>query len=499
MKLRLLIILSLIFTITIFSVDKSILRIAIPTKPVSLDPRYSTDAVSSRLNQLLYSSLFKKDINDQLIPDLVESYKVLEDKKTYVLNLRKGVKFHNGKPLTARDVAYTFNSILNPEFKSPKRGSYRIIDEIKVKDDYTVIFRTKEVFSPFLIYLVQGIVPEPSSNKLINYSENPIGSGPFKFVSYQRGVKLVLERNDDYYSDMPKLKKLVFRIIPDENIRVLELEKGSIDFIQNNIPYDSINSLRKNRNLKFIRWQGTNYSYIGFNFRDKLTGNIKLRKAIAYGLNRDKIIQYIFHGFARKAYSVLPETHWAYCDKVKKYEYSRDRAIKLVKELEKEVGGKIKIHFKTSTNKFSILLAEIFRQELRKIGIDLDISSYEWGTFYDDIIKGNFQMYSLTWVGISDPDIFYSIFHSKSVPPNGRNRGHYSNEELDELVTKARQTLELNLMKRLYCRVQQIISEDLPYVHLWHTDNFVFMKKYYKNLKKYPAGDYLSLIYLDWD
>ncbi len=484
--------------------DRITLHIGINGDPRSLDPRTATDAASSRVNQLIYNSLIKKDIHSDLVPDLAESWSMPDD-STYVFKLKQGVKFHDGSDLTAEDVAFTFNSLLDPEFRSPKRAAYEKLESINVKDPYTIVFHLKEPFAPFLINMVLGIVPKPEGEEgLRDLNENPVGTGPFRFVSRRSGEEIVLERFTDYFSPFEepgRLERLVYRIIPDDTIRILELEKGSIDFVQNNIPRDIVGRMREKDEFEVSVKPGTNFYYMGFNMQDDILKSEKVRQAICHAVDRDSIIENLLYGFATPAGSLLPEGHWAYEPETIEYGHDPEKAEQLLEEAGYELKqlegadepARFKLLYKTSQNKLSRQIAEVFQANLKQVGIHVDIRSYEWGTFYDDIIKGNFQLYSLSWVGITDPDIYYSIFHSSSVPPNGRNRGRYSNPELDELLEQGRLTLDQDKRARIYSKVQKILSEEVPYCCLWHEDNIVIMEEDFRGYRIYPAGDFDSL------
>lgn len=458
-----------------------------------LDPRTATDANSSRICSLIYSGLFKKDRSSNIVPDIISHYE-MEDEKTYIFHIRDGIYFHNGGQLTSADVKYTYESLLEPDFISFKKASYEIIDEISIIDDLTISFRLKEVFSPFIDYLTLGIIPKgiDAHNKDI-LKKNPVGTGPFEFVRHREGIMLTLSRFDNYFDNKPEIIEIIFRIIPDTTTRLLELENKGIDILQNDIPYDSINRFKQNPDYILSSNQGINYQYIGFNMEDEVLRINDIRKAIALSIDRDIIIEHIFKGYVRKANSLLSPLNWAYCENLKAYEYDPERAIELIENsgFQKDRDGfYFTLEYKTSENIQSITIAQIIQDQLRKAGIRVNISSREWGTFYDDIRKGDFQIFSLRWVGISDPDIYYYIMSSDSFPPNGANRGRYSNPEVDDLIHKARRTTERDERKELYCKIQKILNEELPYIHLWYHSNIIITTDRVKNAQPYPDGSF---------
>jgi peptide/nickel transport system substrate-binding protein len=480
--------------------ERNTLVIGLESSPSNLDPRYATDANSYRLTQILFNPLFKLDPHFNPVPDIVKRWYNPSD-TTYIFHLREGVQFHDGSELTSKDVKYTFDTILNPSFKSPHMDAFEKIKLIETLDRYTVRFILKEPFAPFLINLaIMGIVPEHAAQKSADkFSNQPLGTGPFKLIEFLPDDKIILKANTDYFEGKPRLSGIVFKIVPDSTVRLLELSQGGIHLLQNDIPPDLFPFLEKRDNLKIIKERGTTYSYLGFNLKDPVLKNIKVRKAIAHAIDRESIIRYILKGLVTSASGILSPHNWAYEGNVKIFEYNKTKALRLLDEAGfKDPDGdgpetRFKLTFKTSTDRLRKRIAEIIQQQLRVVGIGIDIMAYEWGTLYSDIKSGNFQLYSLSWVGITDPDMLYYIFHSSSIPPKGANRGGYVNQRLDKLTAKGRVLLNISSRKRVYSEIQKILAEDIPYVSLWYTTNVAVMNKSVHGFVVYPAGDFISL------
>jgi len=477
--------------------ESNIITIAIESNPTNLDPRFSMDAVSGKVTRLIFNGLVKRDENMRLISDLAEKWEMTDD-VTYLFHLKKGIKFHNGIELTSKDVQYTYEFILDPATKSPKRGGYERIKEIRAPDDYTVIFILKEPFAPFLDNMTLGIVPEHTAKeKGSDFSSYPVGTGPFIFKEWMQDERVILSANNSYFEGRPNINGVIYKIIPDETIRVLELEKGDIDLLMNPITPDILPRFEKNPELKIIKNTGTNYSYIGFNLNDPIFKNLKVRHAIAHAIDRDGICKYILKGLAKKSDGILTAYNWAFEPDLKNYDYNPELSKKLLDEagypVSKETGIRFKLTFKTSQNELRKRIAEVFQEQLRKAGIEMEIRTYEWGTFFSDIKSGNFQVFSLTWVGISDPDIFHYMFHSSSFPPDGANRVRYSNHEIDSLLEVGRKTLQQEKRKEIYSKIQKTISDELPYINLWHSVNVAVMRKNIEGFTLYPDEDMISL------
>jgi len=322
---------------------KNELVIGIESEPTVLDPRFGTDAASSRILQLICPGLLKTDLKGNLLPDIAESYKI-ENDNVYIFKIRKDVYFHHNRQLTSKDVKFTLESILNPSTKSPKKGGFNLIERIETPDDFTVKIYLKEVNAAFIQNMQIGIVPEDQIRKLKDdFQSRPVGAGPFQFEKWERGQYLILSRSKNYYENEPVLEKIRFKLIKENTIRLLELEKGTIDFLQNDIPPDFLKRLYSNQEIKVIKAPSTNFSYIGFNLENPILSNKDFRKALALAINRDMIIEHILKDEAEKATGILSHLSWAYDDNVKKYDFKPD--------LSKEILNKIFESIKNSSNK----------------------------------------------------------------------------------------------------------------------------------------------------
>lgn len=458
--------------------------------PQNLDPRIGIDATSERLDQLIFSSLVKRTPNFTVEPDLALRWEI-PDPTTYIFHLRADAYFHDGRKLTARDVVYTFRTLLNGSVTTTKRGTFRPVESVEAPDEYTVVFKLREPFAPFLGNLTRGgvgIVPEGSPP---NVAMNPIGSGEFKFVRYIPDGEVVLARNDAYYGKKPHISTAVFRIVPESVVRALELRKGSVDIALNVLPPDTAEVLKGDPNLEVMDAPGTNYQYIAFNLKDPIFSDLRVRKAIAHAIDRDKIIRYLMRDQARPATGVIPPENWAYTNSVKTYRYDPELSRSLLRETGRT---ELSFTFRTSTDEATRLLATVFQQQLKEVGIQMNIQSNEPATFSADIETGNFQAYSRRWIGgNNDPDIFNLIFHSTMNPPDGANRGFYRNAEVDRLIEIGRRETDMEKRKEAYQQIQQIVAEDLPYVSLFYLNNVAVISRRVRGMTLYPAGEYYFL------
>jgi peptide/nickel transport system substrate-binding protein len=491
----------LLFSLALASCSRSVatepgvVNFLIESMPTNLDPRIGTDAQSERIDSLIFDSLVELDT--QRIPhgDLAESWE-MPDPTTYVFHLRPGVKFQDGRELTSADVKYTFESILNGSVATPKRGGVRLVKFIEAPDAATVIFRLSEPDSAFLADICRpelGVVPAGAGT---NVSEHPIGTGPFRFVSSRMDDNVVLERNPSYFRTPPRIERVQFRVVPEAVVRALELRKGSADLEMSSLAPDMIPVLRKQPSLEVTEDPGTNYSYIAFNFEDPILARLPVRQALAYATNREEIIRFLYRGQARLADGPTPPNSWAYEPDVQRYGYDRQRAEQLLDlaglPRKPENGGmRVKLALKTSTDDTTRLLGAVLQEQWRRVGVDLELRSMEPATLGSDIARGDFELYTLRWVGVNnDPGFFEFAFSAKRFPPMGGNRGHYRNPEVDALLDQARVEGDHQKQRALFGKIQKIIAQDLPYQSLWFMDNVSVHRKRISDVEISPTGDY---------
>src|SRR5712692_7226171 len=472
--------------------DPNTLVMIIESSPTNLDPRVGLDAYSERIDDLIFDDLLTRDAHLNVAPGLAERWDI-PDPRTYIFHLHQGVRFHDGRPLTARDVKWTFDSLLQGKIRSTKSAVYRFVDHIDASDNYTVVFHLKEPFATLLWNLsdgAMGIVPYGSGDEI---SRQPIGSGPFRFISAEPDKEVIIERNPDYWGEKAHLERVRFMVVPDTTTRALELRKGSADIVSNALTSDLALALKHEPNLEVLRAPGTVLNYLAFNLRDPILKDVRVRRAIAFAINRQPMIEYLWRGFAQPAASVLPRQSWAYNAEVPGYDYDPRRARQILDTAGYRAVGGVRFHLtmKTSTEETTRLIAAVLQQQLREVGIALDIRTFEFATFFSDVTSGAYQLYSLRWIGGNeDPDIFEYAFHSAKFPPHGANRSYYSNPRIDALIDQARSELDQNARKQLYAEIQQILADELPYVTLWYLDNMLVHSKRVQGLTLNPSGNY---------
>ncbi len=478
------------------------LRFGLSTAPITLDPRFATDAASSRINRLLYRALVDFDDNLRPVPDLATWEQLSPTHYRFHLG-DSGRQFHNGTRLTAHDVKATYDFILDKKNASPHRGAFmrketadsdetRLIKQIEVQDADTVDFIIDKPDVLFPGRLGVGIVPAALIDSEHPLNKQPVGSGGFELVKWPVSSHLSLKRRKDG-------QLVEFLEIKDSFVRVLKLASGELDILQSNLPQELIASLTTRPEIKVSKVQGANFTYIGFNMQDAATGKFAVREAIAYAINREEIIQSVLGNAARLASSfVLPPTHWAGHPGLPGYSHNPDKARALLAQAGFTAENPLRLTYKTSTDQTRIRVATVIQQQLAAVGIEMNLRTYDWGTFYGDIKAGRFQMYSLTWVGIKMPDIFRYAFHSSTVPPNGANRGRLNNPKIDALIEKAEQAPTLEAQAVLYRELQVELFKVLPYVPLWYEEQVLATRQRVSGYTLAADGNYDGLNMVTW-
>lgn len=468
--------------------------VAMTNSALDLDPRVAADEASQKVHQLLYNTLVRIDNELRIVPDLAESLEQ-PDPLTYIATLRRGVRFHDGRELTAADVVYTFRSLIDPEFRG-RTGAYRLLGAVDALDAYTVRFTLKEPFASFPINLVMGIVQDGSG---AGTARQPIGTGPYILSSFSADDRIVLAPFADHYNGAPKNSGLVLKVVPDDTMRGLELRKGTVDLVVNDVAPDIVSQLVKEGRLKLVTAPGTDYAYMGMNLRDPILSHVGVRRAIGLAIDRDAIVEHLRRGLATPAVGIVPPMSWAFAREVFTFRHDPAAATRLLDEAgfpDPDGEGprpRFSLTIRTSTSEIYRVQAAVIQHDLARIGIHLDVRSTEFPTLLGDVTRGNFQLYTLQFVGVTDPDMLRRVFHSRQAPPAGLNRVFYVNPEVDRLIDEAALPGPDEVRRALYVRAQQLIAEDVPYIPLWYRTNVAVCQPDIEGVRLSPIADFAFL------
>ncbi len=465
----------------------------IESSPNNLDLRQGTDAQSERIGGLVFDALVKKDAHFNLQPWLAERWEQ-PDPLTMVFHLRAGVRFHDGRPLEAEDVAYTLRSLVDGSLVTAKGGAFAAVARVETPERLTVRVRLKRADASLLFNLSDGLFGVVPRGAKGDFGLHPVGSGPFRFVAATQDKEVVLERNAGYWAGPPRVERVRFAVVPDGITRALELQKGSADVESDALTVDTVESLRKVAGLEVETGPSSVVVYANFNTEDPVLRDVRVRQAIACSIDRAALVKALARGQARLAESLLPPEHWAFAEPGMDRSYDVPRAERLL-----EAGGhragkdgvRLRITLKTSTDEATRLLAAVLQQQMRAAGIDLQLRSAEFGTFYADVTRGAFQMYILRWIGSNeDPDIFRYAYDSASFPPRGGNRGRYVNGELDRLLRAAAATGDPAERRPLYRAAQEILGRELPGIPLWYPNTILVHRRRLQGVRPSASGNF---------
>ncbi len=512
--------------------------VALPEKFTTLDTLTSTasDSAAERVRNLIFNTLVRKNESFDYVGELAKDISVSPDGMTVTFTLRDNVKFHNGKSLTSADVKYTFDELFKSNsYKSkaffdtepiskggaapdaskapvasntntntaakpaeePKTKSVAHISSFETPDPMTVVITVTRpaLKNQLLSNLVTiPIIPEGSIGQ---QKDSPVGSGPFKFVNFDQSQNTVeLAGNSEYWEGAPKVQKLKLKTVTDANALQAELQTGGVDLAPNpsNLPPDSVRSLGTSPTLKVEQSDGSNIQYLVFNTESPQLSNVKLREAIGYAIDRQKIVTELLFDQAKVANSIVPEQSWAYVPGTQ-YKYDPAKA----KQLLQEAGYKNEpIVFKYSSgNAYVNQYAQVIQSSLADVGINVQIETLEVNTIRTQLAQGQFQMYTGIWIGGNQDPIFLRDLFSSTKIPGGSvaccNRSRYSNKELDKILEDAVNATDRETAKGLYAKAQEIVSSELPLFPLWYPANLVVANKRIGNIKISGSGDWSFL------
>ena len=464
------------------------LEVALEAEPPELDPNLSSAYVDRQVMASIYDKLVDLDADGKIVPMLAKSWGVSDDGKTYTFELQKGIKFHDGTPFDAEAVKVNLERYQKED--SVRSTEIEPVESVEVVDDYTVRITLSQPFAPFLAVLTDraGIMASPQAIKESGgrISKNPVGTGPFEFVERVRGDHITVKKNPDYWKKgLPKLDKIVYNGIDDENVQYQNLQSGELDLIDS-VPYVSFKDLEASGDYRVSLVPGLGYGGFYLNTREPPFDDKLLRQAVYRLVNREAIVKAVLRNVGgTEANSPFSKQSFAYGESDNYPERSVADAKKLLEEAGKP--GGFSFTYKTDTSPTSQQLGQVIQDNLKPAGISVKLEQEDFGTLLEDSESGNFQALALGWSGRIDPDLNIYDF----VTTNGDfNESGYSNPEVDRLLGEARTTSDEDQRKELYDQAMQVLHEDVPYVYLYHsntTTDFA-MQKFVKGFTAYPDG-----------
>lgn len=469
------------------------------SSPAGLDPRFATTDASAKLVALLHEGLISMDTSDGTMEYRLAKSIEQTSEIRYEIEMRDDALFHDGTPVTAHDVEYTYMQL--GEVSSPFSGTTNRIDEFDVVDDHHMVITLKEPHAPFEMDLGMGILPRHICEGHDSCPGDPVGAGPFQYQDRQGELQVEFRRFEDHFGGSPSIERLIFRVIRDDNARVLALLGNTADLVQNAVSPLMMPVVEEADGLEIQRAPSFRYTYLAFNLEHPVLGDETVRQAIAHAINREEIIEYKFGGAARPSTGLFVPEHWVYEGDVDVFDYDPERARQLLDDAGYGADDgeyRFTLEFKVSANNFRRSLAQLIGQQLGEVGIYVRVRAYEWGTFFDDIRSRNFEVTTLQWPSVLEPNLLRWIFHSDNIPTAdaraaGANRGAYQNARVDELLDQGQRETDREKRKKIYGEVQQILARELPYISLWHEDNVAVLREGTEGYYTTPNARYDSL------
>ncbi len=476
-----------------------------------LVPIIASDSASHNICGMVFNGLVKYDKDIKITGDLAERWEVSDDGLVITFYLRRGVKWHDGEPFTARDVEFTYQCLINPAVPTPYSGDFERIGSLEIVDDYTVRVTYKESFAPALSSWSMWIMPEHilkgEDLTTTPFARDPIGTGPYRFKFWRTAERIDLTSNHDYFEGMPHINRYIYRVIPDQATMFLELRTESIDWMGlTPLQYTRQTDTRffKDHYQRY-RYPSFGYTYMGYNLRDPRFSDIRVRKAINLAINKEEIIEGVLYGLGRICTGPFPPESWAYNEEVKPAAYDSEKAEELLQEAGWERKGKWlyrdgeRFEFTLITNQGNLqrqMVTEIIQKELRDLGIKVKLRIIEWSMFLREFIdKRKFDAVLLGWGLSRDPDL-YDIWHSSKTGEGEFNFLGYENPDVDRLILAGRTTFDQTRRKEIYHRVHKIIYEEQPCCFLYVPDATPIVHIRFKGIEPAPLG--IGYNFIDW-
>lgn len=488
---------------------------------VGLDPAYETDGNSFMVCDNVFEALvFYADESTKLEPGLAKSWDISKDGKTYTFHLRKGVKFHDGTEFDADAVVFSIGRMMKERKLKFFRKKWQVpaqertpeywvsmemddtIDSITATGKHTVVFKLKRVEAPFLANMGMDfadiISPAAFTKNPKEFLRNPVGTGPFQFVQWIKDDRIVLKKNQNYWnkkSGGPYLDRVIFRSIPENSVRFLELKTGNIHICQFPNPAD-IELARKDRNLMLISQPGMNIGYLSFNHtKEPWKSNVKLRKAIAHSINRKAIVDNIYQGMGQLAANPIPPTMWGYNTAVPGFEYDVEKAKKLLSEAGYPGGkglGRITLWSMPVPRPYNpdgVKIGVAMSADLAKIGIEAQIVTYDWGTYLKRQREQpeDMDLFQLGWTGDNgDPDNFLAVLFDGAASSSIRTQ--WKNDKYHNYMLQGKTTISQKKRTQIYMDALQLIYDECPVISIAHSTVIWPARKNVVNFKLHPTG-----------
>jgi len=493
-----------LWTVPVGAQPAGTLVVGLVAEPVNLDPPQVTDLNSNRVGRRIVETLVTfPEESTQVVPGLAESWTISKDGLQYTFKLRRGITFHDGTPLNAEAVKFSIERQINPNHPAYKLGKYPFanfffgnVKAVEVLSEERVAFLLNEPRASFLAILTAGAASIVSPTAVMkwgpDYPTHPVGTGPFRFASWDRGQRVVLEKNPTYWKYPVKVERVIYRPIVEDQARLTELLTGTLDVIVG-VPADFVGQLEQNPKITLLNQVGAHVWYLGMNNQKKPFDDKRVRQALNYAVNKEAIVKDVLKGTGASSRGpVLPGT-WGADPALKAYPYDPERAKKLLAEAGYPSGFSTTLWVPESGSGMQapVAMSTVMQSNLKAVGVNVTLQTMEWGAYLAKLRTKEQELFALSWMaGTEDPDmVMYPLLHSSQWTPVGPNRALYKNPRFDALLQQARLTTDQAKRTQLYREAQRILVDDAPWVFVDHEIQIAALSKRVQGFKLHPSFD----------
>lgn len=478
----------LFFLITNFLIA-STLNLSISSSPSRINPILANDTASTEISQWIFNGLLKYDKDGNIVPDIAKSFK-FTDKTTLIIKLKKNVLWQDKKEVTAKDVLFTYNTIINPKIYISFKSNYDKVKSVKALDKYTIEIKYKEPYFKALEIWLVGLLPyhilKDEKNLMTSkFNKHPIGTGPYILENFKNSSDITLKANNSYFEGRPKIDKIQYKFYPDTTTSFLMLKQNQLDV-------SSLTALQIDRqidkkfldNYKIIESQSFSYDYVGLNLKNEKFKDIKVRKALSLAINRQQLVDILFFGHGKVCNGPFLPGSFVYNDKIKSPKQNIKKAKELLKQAGYDENNPLEFELTTNTgNEIRINAAQIIQHQLKKAGVNVKIRVLEWQAFLNTVVlPKKFEAVLLGWSTTLAPDA-YPLWHSNSQRMGGFNLVHYSNKKVDNLIEEGARTINREKFAQIYKEIFAQIANDTPYLFLYIPNSITVVNKKIKHIK----------------
>lgn len=489
--------------LSFLSLNASTLTLSISSSPTRLNPILSNDTASTEIADWLFEGLFKYDKDGNVVVNIAKEYKFLSPTRLFI-KLKDKVFWHDGVKVSAKDVVFTYEQIINPKVFNSIKSNYKEVKSVKALDELSLEIEYKRPYFKALEIWMIGLLPyhilkDEKDLMTSSFNKTPIGNGPYKIKEFKISSDIELFANENFFDGKAKIDKILYKFIPDSNTSFLHLKQNKLDLASLSpmqVSRQLASQFKENYNI--LTRPSSSYTFLGFNLRKEKFQDIRIRQALSLAINRQELIDILFFSYAKVCNGPFMPNTFAYNSEVLPIAQDIEKAKELLNQAGYNEENPLSFEIVTNTgNEIRMNAAQIIQHQLKQVGVNMKIRVMEWQAFLNTVVHPrNFEAILLAWAIPIMPDA-YPLWHSSSSKLGGFNLVAYENKRVDELIEKALETIDKEDLGRIYKEISKIISDDLPYLFLFIPDSISAVNKKIKNIE--PALTGIMHNQKDWE